>query len=94
MTQLPLLPGIEPERREGRYREGLPIGSSGVFLVKPLRHQLGPGPEGKRCCDCTHLQRYRQGKMWFKCDLRTKGGSRSTDHRATWPTCVRFEEAE
>jgi hypothetical protein len=53
----------------------------------------GPGPEGKRCKDCSHLTAYSYARTYHKCDLRRVSSSAVTDHRVNWPSCARFEEA-
>lgn len=63
---------------------------SGTLLSNPLRIAYGPGPDGTRCGDCVHLHRGYSGR-YFKCDLRRNTSSTSTDHRARWESCAKFE---
>lgn len=78
-------PGQETPR--GRYRN-----KSGGWKVNPMRLKLGAGPDDKRCKHCAHFIRKEYAKTYFKCAFRGDTNGPGTDHRANWPTCVKFEE--
>lgn len=64
-------------------------------FVNPLRVLLGPGPDGTKCKHCVHF--YRKGgysKVYYKCELRGDTNGPGTDHKANWPTCVRYKKNE
>jgi hypothetical protein len=71
--------------------------------VNPCIDMYGPGPEGRICRDCVHLQGFKQSATWYKCTKRawkTKGGKYpgtvypGPDHRVRYPACAKFEERE
>jgi hypothetical protein len=70
-----------------------PRTKSGALRENPMPSVYGPGPADKRCRDCVHLLVFEQSRRWFKCELRRMSSSVVTDHRATWPTCGKFEQA-
>jgi hypothetical protein len=47
--------------------------------------------EGKRCGDCRHFQRFKQGTRWQKCDLTRQTGGPGTDWRVKWVACGKWE---
>jgi len=56
----------------------------------PCLSLYGPGPAGKTCKECIHLQRFRN---FLKCALRKRTYSSATDHKAGYPACGRYEKA-
>lgn len=54
-------------------------------------HRAYGRAEGHECGQCIHLLRFRRGTSWMKCDLTRMTGSSSTDWRARWPACGKFE---
>lgn len=80
------------DRDAGVMASLLPRSKSGTLKVNPMPLHYGPGPEGKRCATCVHLERHAYGKTWFKCALRRNTSSTATDHRSRWPACGRYEE--
>lgn len=64
---------------------------SGVYYENPML-RLGPGPDEYRCKHCVHLRINQPGSnKYFKCKLRGITSGPNTDHRANWPTCIKFE---
>lgn len=57
--------------------------------------RFGAGAPGVTCRACAHLDRYREGGTWAKCALRLIGrqgfDGASTDHKAGWPACAKYE---
>lgn len=45
------------------------------------------------CGECAHFRRYQQATTWFKCLLYGESGSASTDWRAKWIACGKFERS-
>lgn len=80
------------DRDPGIFESTMARNKSGTLKENPLRALYGPSPDDKKCRNCVHLERWEMGHTWFKCDLRRNTSSTFTDHRATWPTCARFEE--
>jgi hypothetical protein len=64
---------------------------SGTLKFNPLRVAYGPGPEGTRCGTCIHLTAKAYARTYLKCALRTNTNSPSTDHRARWESCAKYE---
>jgi hypothetical protein len=50
--------------------------------------------EGQTCRTCAHLQRYKQGTRWMKCELTRQTSGAATDWRAGWPACGKWESCE
>ena len=82
--------------------ESLPAGSAnrvkngkgrlGALKVNPMLVH-GPGPEGRICRDCVHLNQVGgTSGTYYKCDLRRNTRGPASDHRVRWPACVKFEE--
>ena len=81
MIQLTLDGSEVPIEQAQRVRRG-----------NPLIPIFGPGPEGTKCGDCTHLFLRAAAGHYLKCDLRRNTYGAATDHRARWPTCGRYQE--
>ena len=64
---------------------------SGTFKSNPLRVAYGPGPDGTTCGTCIHLTAKRLARTYLKCALRVNTNSTSTDHRARWESCGKYE---
>jgi hypothetical protein len=62
--------------------------------VNPCLILLGAGPTEFKCKHCVHFYRKRYSKTYYKCELRGDTNGPGTDHRANWPTCMRFEKNE
>ena len=61
----------------------------------PCIKLYGPGPEAKRCGDCTHIKVMGgYSKRIYKCDLRPITGGEASDHRLKWHTCEKFEDRD
>jgi len=59
--------------------------------VNPVAELYGPGPEGAKCKHCKLLIAKEYARIYFKCKLRNNTNGPTTDHRANWPACGRFE---
>ena len=55
-------------------------------------HNIHGKVEGQTCKKCTHLVRFRAGSYWFKCELTKQTHGASTDWRAGWQACGKYEE--
>lgn len=64
----------------------------GSLKVNPCIAVFGADTAGNRCKHCRHLIVKHYGKKYFKCDLRKNNNSPSTDHRANFPACSKFEK--
>lgn len=75
-----------PEGRSSRQRRLERIRLSSM-------HRLhGPGPDGITCKGCVHLV-YGGGNVrrFLKCELYRISRCESTDWRAKWPACGKYE---
>ena len=79
------------DRDPGVVMDGFERVKTGALKHNPMPVLYGPGPDDKRCRDCVHCHA-GHSRRWFKCDLREFSNSTRTDHRATWPTCGKFEQ--
>ena len=71
---------VDPNRRvlQGRHPFGLDL-----------------GPDGATCGTCVHMQRTGRGAgIYLKCDLTKMSRSASSDLRAKWHGCDRWETAQ
>lgn len=66
----------------------------GSFKENPCIPVYGSGPDGQKCKNCIHFVIKKYSGKYFKCDLRKNNNSPSTDHRANWPSCGKFERRE
>jgi len=62
--------------------------------INPCVTVFGAGPAEMRCKHCKQLYAKFSGSKYFKCKLRKDTKSITTDHRANWPTCAKFEAIE
>ena len=64
------------------------------LLPKRIRamHGMYGATPGQICKTCVHLDRYRGGTRFMKCNLSRVSHSTATDWRANWPACGKFEE--
>lgn len=67
---------------------------SGSLKVNPCIAVYGKDAAGNKCKNCTHLFHKQYGKKYFKCDLRKNNNSASTDHKANWEACGKFQKRE
>lgn len=79
--QLTLAGGATPVEQAQRIEPG-----------NPLLRIYGPGPVGATCRTCVHLYALPgvQGH-YLKCDLRRLTHGPSSDHRAKWQACAKYE---
>src|SRR6187402_922152 len=66
----------------------------GGGTTNPCVRYYGTGPEGIKCKTCSHLFRKRYSKTYIKCDLRMNTNGKGSDHKANWPACSKYEEAD
>lgn len=66
----------------------------GSFKTNPCIPVFGADKDGNRCKNCTHLIVKHYSKKYFKCSLRNNNSSPSTDHRANYEACGKFERKE
>ena len=45
----------------------------------------------KKCIGCKHLIKHKLSKTYYKCGLRTVTNGPSTDHKAHWIACSKYE---
>ncbi|CAN5356549.1 hypothetical protein BH09VER1_BH09VER1_28830 [soil metagenome] len=61
--------------------------------TNPLIRAFGEGPKGLTCKGCKHLYRKHLGRTYIKCHLRPPTNGAGTDHKASWPSCGKYESA-
>jgi len=89
-----------PAREMVSKRTGKPL-SKRTLAARALEQQRlgkmhglhGHGPEGQTCKNCDHLLRSRfHDSKYLKCELYGVTRCESSDWRAKWPACGKFQE--
>lgn len=60
----------------------------------PCVNLYGPGPDDKKCGNCTHVFGICNSNTHYKCDLRKNTRGAKTDQKLRWPACGKFEQRE
>lgn len=89
-----MLPGFDPRYPDAKKRSPRTQAwhRRAAERLSTMHRRFGTGPDGQTCKGCVHLVQYTPGgKSFLKCDLAGVSRSESTDWRAKWQSCGRFE---